>query len=419
MKLYAVSFPFLNRFRRLTILFPALILVLFLSLQSPNLRWIRMGAATPAWMYSEKECIPVTNVAFLKTHKCASSAIQNILFRYAFHQNLRLPLPSRSNYFGGPVAFHASMVKDTQWDGFGYNIFATHTKWNHEQVAAIMPKDTIYISIVRDPVELFESLFNYAKLSKVTRLSLEQYMVRVNKRFPRQSGFLGINQMAWDFGLPKSMMENVTAARELVADVDTMFDLVMVAERMDESLVLLKNLLCWTWEDVVVLKVNARKKDFKTEINPKLRKLMKSKLEIDYLLYDHFYAKFDDLVDQFGRDRMARELEELNTATMEVLVKCDFQKKDAGTMHGPNKPWSRLVQGYETHGSDETCGDFIRTELAFIDVLRKRQLGEAMQRRGVDMAIPYGAKPLEGDDLEETVRRLKGQLQHKHKDPPS
>ena len=37
-----------------------------------------------------------------------------------------------------------------------------------------------------------------------------------------------------------------------------MFDLVMVAERMEESLVLLKDLLCADWEDVIVLKSNAR-----------------------------------------------------------------------------------------------------------------------------------------------------------------
>ena len=37
------------------------------------------------------------------------------------------------------------------------------------------------------------------------------------------------------------------------------FGLVMIAEQFDESLVLMKDLLCWEFEDITSLKLNGRK----------------------------------------------------------------------------------------------------------------------------------------------------------------
>lgn len=46
-----------------------------------------------------------------------------------------------------------------------------------------------------------------------------------------------------------------------VERVDRDFDLVMLAERMEESLVLMSHLLCWPLEEVLVLKYNARNQE--------------------------------------------------------------------------------------------------------------------------------------------------------------
>lgn len=51
-----------------------------------------------------------------------------------------------------------------------------------------------------------------------------------------------------------------------VERADRQFGLVMLAERMEESLVLLSHFLCWDLNDVIVLKVNART----AEVNPKV-----------------------------------------------------------------------------------------------------------------------------------------------------
>ncbi|KAH7931740.1 hypothetical protein HPB49_026102 [Dermacentor silvarum] len=69
---------------------------------------------------------------------------------------------------------------------------------------------------------------------------------------------LGFNQMSFDLGLEPAQFGNTSAVRRFIKELDATFDLVMVAERMNESLVLLKDLFCWDTDDVVVFKLNAR-----------------------------------------------------------------------------------------------------------------------------------------------------------------
>ena len=48
-----------------------------------------------------KGCRPESKVVFLKTHKCASSTLQNMLFRNALDNGLNVVLPLTGNYLVG------------------------------------------------------------------------------------------------------------------------------------------------------------------------------------------------------------------------------------------------------------------------------------------------------------------------------
>ncbi|EEC17166.1 hypothetical protein IscW_ISCW022331 [Ixodes scapularis] len=50
-------------------------------------------------------CRPALNVFLLKTHKCASSTVQNVLMRFGDRRNLSFALPQGGNYFGHPKSF--------------------------------------------------------------------------------------------------------------------------------------------------------------------------------------------------------------------------------------------------------------------------------------------------------------------------
>lgn len=76
------------------------------------------------------------------------------------------------------------------------------------------------------------------------------------------SGKIGFNQMLFDLGMDDKAFSNKTAVHEYISFLDSVFDLVMVKEKMEESLVLLKDLLCWKTDDVVIFHLNARNKRY-------------------------------------------------------------------------------------------------------------------------------------------------------------
>ena len=54
----------------------------------------------PSERKGHKECAKQTKIAFLKTHKCASSSVQNMLMRFGLEHELNFVLPSAGNYLG-------------------------------------------------------------------------------------------------------------------------------------------------------------------------------------------------------------------------------------------------------------------------------------------------------------------------------
>ncbi|XP_050712621.1 galactose-3-O-sulfotransferase 4-like [Eriocheir sinensis] len=317
----------------------------------------------PEWM-APRNCTPRTNIGFLKSHKCASTAIQNILFRYGHKHNLHFALPKIGNYFGGGRrSFKAEMVSLSPLNKVKPNIFAIHTRWDHDEVRPaaatlclswctccfnsgvrkVMPKDTVYFTIVRKPSALFQSLFSYAKLEKRTGLSLEEFVKRVSADAKRDRGVWGYNQMAWDLGMSEEQINNLTAAREMVARAEDQFGLVLVAERMEESLVLLVEYLCWELSDVLVLRLNSLRSELKQPLSAATRQLLQQKLAPDYLVYRHFAEKFERQVEEFGRTRMAEAVVRLRELTALLVDTCCFITKEATKIKGSLRPWSDQV----------------------------------------------------------------------------
>ncbi|XP_066959369.1 galactosylceramide sulfotransferase-like [Macrobrachium rosenbergii] len=377
---------------------------------------------SPEWVFRQNEetCSPATNIAFLKNHKCASSAIQNILFRYGLNHDLLFALPEAGNYFGGGrIPFNDFMVRSAPWFKLGLNIFAVHTKWNHQKVKDIMPENSVYITIVREPIALFESLFTFTNMGKVHNQSLDEFVATQETDWKRHLGYLGYNQMTWDFGVPGPEIYNITYVQEMVEKADKDFELVMIAERMEESLVLMSHLLCWDITDVLVLKINARMAKFKKEMNEGTRALLRKKLAPDYLIYNFFSQKFSKLVEDYGRERMKRDVFRLKKATEKLMAECGFAKEASGDMMGPNKPWSDQVSGYQSLSNESKCQQMSRSEISFINLLRNKQRNKFLMKYGLGAmngrpALPMGAMALQSPgDVAERIKQLQEELIYK------
>ena len=90
-------------------------------------------------------CAPQRKIAFAKTHKTASSTVQNILLRYGLAKDAEFLLPWIDNYLGSnsmlkpftveqmdkadqtKVPWHRTLRKSPG----GYDISCFHCKWNN------------------------------------------------------------------------------------------------------------------------------------------------------------------------------------------------------------------------------------------------------------------------------------------------
>lgn len=200
---------------------------------------------------------PVSNIFFLKTHKCASSAIQRIFLKYGYLNQKLFALPASGNYLGHPEPFDRSFLSEPFYGK--YNIFAVHTRFNLGQVAAVMPPSTLYITILRNPLFLYESMFGYWNLTKFYHLprnflDLPAIPIEQLQRV-RWIQKIGANQMFFDLGYEPTQLTS-DQIDTILPKLDQIFDLVMIAERFDESLILLKDKLCWSFDDIITFKVS-------------------------------------------------------------------------------------------------------------------------------------------------------------------
>lgn len=74
---------------------------------------------------------------------------------------------------------------------------------------------------------------------------------------------LGLNQQLYDLGVPAVKLFDIKVAYEMASKLLKNFDLVMIAEQFDESMVLLANLMCWPLEAVASFKNNVFRADKK------------------------------------------------------------------------------------------------------------------------------------------------------------
>ena len=68
---------------------------------------------------------------------------------------------------------------------------------------------------------------------------------------------LGLNQQLFDIGVPPRKLFDVKRAYDIALGIIQNFDLVMIAEHFDESMIFLAKFLCWPLEDVASFRNNA------------------------------------------------------------------------------------------------------------------------------------------------------------------
>ncbi|KAK6177217.1 hypothetical protein SNE40_015361 [Patella caerulea] len=278
-------------------------------LKQPRLSEVRRyGGSTSDLLTAPFPVNEVRHVAFLKVHKASSSTVLNIIYRFGFQRSLTFVLPRKGNYLDNGVSSIAKRKVLPPSLNKTYDMLCNHVIFNKSIFGHYMPRDTVYIAIVRDPYERFRSAYHYyrtvysmgyLKHGPTGADHFEQFIANQDIYEPTNPHYSYTNnRMAVDFGFPTKYFKNSTKMLEYVHDLDLTLDLVMITERFDESMILLRRMLNWSFKDILYIKQNSLKNKPKNNINSTLMDKVKKFSELDYILYDYFYEKFDKRVKQ-------------------------------------------------------------------------------------------------------------------------
>ncbi|XP_035536233.1 galactose-3-O-sulfotransferase 2 [Morone saxatilis] len=343
-------------------------------------------------------CHPKSHIVFLKTHKTASSTILNILYRYGESRNLTfaLPLNKHSQLFY-PFFFASHFVEGVSSRSVReFHIMCNHMRFRKSEVAKVMPQDTFYFSILRHPVAMMESIFIYYKSIPAFHKthSLDEFLdtSRRNYNSSLANNHYAHNIMAFDFGFDNNVAADAEDLEErasmTIAAIERDFHLILISEYFDESMILLKNALCWSLEDVVSFKLNSRNERTRRTLLPHTAEKIKRWNALDWRIYLHFNTTFWHKVDSLvGQEQMKREISQLRELQAKLANTClkdggavdPSQIKDAGLK--PFQYGAAVIQGYNlnTHIDRQTktkCQRFITPELQYTDHLYSKQFPE-------------------------------------------
>lgn len=332
---------------------------------------------------------PQKNIFFLKTHKAGSTTVQNVLLRYGEKNNATFALPNQpaAHVFNYNIKFNPSMVRPSPTGE--YNILTNHLHFHEPGVRALMPKDTKKIAIVRHPIDLFESVMSYyvddvRAFQRVPGKNIQERMKNFLDNPKKYYGFdsahyekFAKNAMMWDFGFDNDNDDD-KAIDKWIEHLDKTFDLVLITDYFDESMVLLKEELCWETEDISYLKSNSRNTQDSQSVRNWLGEEYANKLlewnKADWKLYRHFNETFTQKVEDFGVQRMKREVQKLQEANEVIREECLSDEQTTAYFHSVPLTKYRLKDK-----DNEECQNFIRSERQYLYKIKLQQESKMKQ----------------------------------------
>ena len=255
---------------------------------------------------------PRNKLAFIKTHKTGSTTLRQIVNIYGFYRNLSFILNKKDR--SGHIRYLRITQKgllppigvaEGDYDRYrhSYDMCSVHYRYNRTLFNFVMKKSTKYITILRNPVTQFESAFVYFGQARKTRgdtieAKINNWMEKPNRksRFNRLN-----NHQIFDLGMPTKYFHNAMHVGKYIERLSGEFDLVLLMEYFDESLLLLRKLMCWSFEDILYLQQNVQQtKKKKMELGNAVKRKIRKHNSADLRLYEYFNKSLWRKVKAYG-----------------------------------------------------------------------------------------------------------------------
>ena len=327
------------------------------------------------------------HIGFLKVHKAASTTTQGILLRNGWVWNLTFILPPEFGPFFYPniISLYDSVNNENilpSPPGRKYDILCHHVVYDKDAWAKVLPADAAIIGTIREPLAHFRSVvwyFSPLVLMNMRNSSDDPIAEFLSSKKLReeqspQYTFLN-NRLSFEYGVPVNVItsRNITAFNAYVNDVlDKEFSVVIIAERFNEGLVLMKRMLNWNLQDILYTLKNRNEGQPIITVTEDHREMHKEYSSLDYLLYEHFVNRFNRQIELVGKS-FQREVEQFKKIREDVETFC----------HDVN-PHNDFVAVPESEFNAEfrvdtfVCELMHIGEIPFTQKIRARQYGAAL-----------------------------------------
>lgn len=297
--------------------------------------WLQRVETLQPWWHTQRNPHPQHSIIFVKTHKTASSTVTSILHRYCDQQHsVRCYVPRGMG--GGLVQPPSSPPHISGNYSSPVQVYAQHTYYWPTFLHTLVPPPAPVLSLIRNPASRFLSMWDYRHFSWRGRKDIHNIL----QELPQE-----LSQLPVDF---HPFVEHDSAHRELCPPVplwalsnssepscvQTLRDmlsgklaLVLVTERLDESLVLLARSMGWSLKSIAYssMKISAHSGQHNKPSKEVTEKL-ESWLSTDQLLYEVALALLDRRIESQDAS-FWQELEELKRLKKQVILDCFGQKQ--------------------------------------------------------------------------------------------
>lgn len=331
----------------------------------------------------------VHHVVLLKVHKTGSSTAQNIFLRFADSRNLTLVLANTrgETLQTNVISFRTTITSKNivaPPKGKHYEMLCCHVLYNRTAFRKVLPEDTIYIGMVREPVSRFQSHIKFIHPGYIMRIPgdhpISTYAanpLKYEDKSPPKSWTN--NRMALEYGFPeelfpgKSRNHSKADIDAYLRKIDKEFSFIIINERYIESIVYVRRLLSWKIKDIIFVELFAHKGEIKgrEKVIEEDKKILSDFLYLDVALYQFALARFEDQIKKAG-DCFQDEVEYFK----EVLAQVDKFCKEKGKSKTEQVLYiSTTIWNDEFNVTKTDCELMTMVETKFIQKERMRQYG--------------------------------------------
>lgn len=222
-----------------------------------------------------------SSMVFLKTHKSGSTTLIAPFQKYAYMNNLLVMVPNQGlTMLDWPLEFSPNIVNIPAKENEKFDMLLNHVIFNKSSIAPLMKPNTKYFTVLREPLAHLKSSFKYFGIDihhvlGIGKAGFEKFLsdpYRYDIMPPwiqvvvpladNRVNSLTQNLQSADLGLMRRDFFNNTKVDQFIAKTMSDFDLILILERIHESLILFRRMMGWEMKDVMFIAKNGNPSEF-------------------------------------------------------------------------------------------------------------------------------------------------------------